>query len=348
MIDLSAKEVFFCGKNGQGKSNILETLYYSSYGASFRTRLDNEIIRNGESCMSLHSIYREESGVTHTTRIKLEKSKKTIEKDGKIIHDRKELINTMPCVLYNHDDLDFAIGEPERRRFFIDQSLSMYDLLYVDLLRKYKKILKTRNLSLKEQRYDLLDMYDMQLVQNGIEIQRKRYNAVFNFNQIFGRLYENVTGISGLSIKYNPSWNQESSNIDMNAVLENFRAKREAEKLLCTTLSGPHRDKIVFVRDGRDFIATASTGQRRLVALVLRTAQAVFYNKITQKKPVLLMDDVLLELDPDKRQRLTSLLPEYDQLICTFLPGEPYRNYIHSNTYVYNVEEGNCRIDDGK
>ncbi len=342
-LDLSSKEVFFCGKNGQGKSNLLETLYYSSYGASFKTHNDSEIVKDGEDSFCVHSIFREDTGVTHTTNIKFQKSKKTIEKDGKIIHDRKELINTMPCVLYNHDDLDFAVGEPERRRFFVDQSLSMYDVLYVDVIRKYKRILKSRNITLKEQKYDLLDMYDHQLILNGLEIQQKRKNAIFKFNQIFGKLYEDVTGISGVSIKYNPSWKKEDGDINLpsfDAILSNFRAKRDAEKLLCTTLSGPHRDKIVFIKDGSDFISTASTGQRRLVALVLRTAQAVYYTQVTSRKPVLLMDDVMLELDPEKRQRLSSLLPEYDQLICTFLPGEPFQNYMKNETIVYNIDGG--------
>jgi DNA replication and repair protein RecF len=125
-IDLSSKEVFFVGENGQGKSNLLEALYYSSYGSSFRTRMDGELIKDGENALRLRSMYREENGTTHTTSITLENNKKRIEKDGKMLHDRKDLVNTMPCVLYNHDDLDFVIGSPERKRFFIDQSLSMY------------------------------------------------------------------------------------------------------------------------------------------------------------------------------------------------------------------------------
>ena len=123
-IDLLSREVYFTGENGQGKSNLLEALYYSSYGSSFRTHTDSEIIKNGESAMSLHTMYKDSNNSTHTTSITLENGRKHIEKDGKVIHDRKELINTMPCVLYNHDDLDFVIGEPERRRFLIDQSLS--------------------------------------------------------------------------------------------------------------------------------------------------------------------------------------------------------------------------------
>ena len=132
--------------------------------------------------------------------------------------------------------------------------------------------------------------------------------------------------------------NSELPSID--EVKDILNSKREMEKSLGTTVTGPHRDKIVFIRNSHSFVPTASTGQRRLLALVLRTAQAVFYSKMTGKKPVLLMDDVLLELDPEKRRRLTSLLPEYDQLFCTFLPGEPYENYRKENTRVYEIKDG--------
>lgn len=358
-IDLLSREVYFTGENGQGKSNLLEALYYSSYGSSFRTHTDSEIIKNGESAMSLHTMYKDSNNSTHTTSITLENGRKHIEKDGKVIHDRKELINTMPCVLYNHDDLDFVIGEPERRRFLIDQSLSMYDVLYIDVLRNYRRILKNRNISLKEQKYNLLDVYDLQLVRNGLEIQKKRKNAVFQFNQIFGKIYEDVTGISGLSIRYNPSW-KKISNIraeegpfadstlpSIDDVLLILKEKREVDKVMNVTMSGPHRDRIIFVKDNKSFVPKASTGQRRLIALILRTAQAIFYSNVTSKKPVLLMDDVLLELDPDKRQKVTSLLPDYDQLFCTFLPGEPYQRYMHENTRVYSIKEGGWEENHG-
>lgn len=300
--------------------------------------------------MGLHAMFREENNSVHTTSIKIENGKKHIIKDGKTLHDRKELVNTIPCVLYNHDDLDFAIGEPERRRFFIDQSLSMYDVLYIDVMRRYKKILKSRNLSLKEQKYDLLDVYDNQLILNGLEIQSKRKTAIFKFNQIFGKMYEEVTGISNLSIRYEPSWKHcENGDVhnpfgsplpSYDEVMNTLKSKRDADRIMGTTMSGPHRDRIIFMHEGKTFIPKASTGQRRLVALILRTAQAVFYTQITGKKPVLLMDDVLLELDPDKRERVTALLPEYDQLFCTFLPGEPYQRYRHETTKVFRIKNG--------
>ncbi|MCR5612912.1 DNA replication/repair protein RecF [Treponema sp.] len=344
-IDLLSKEVYFVGENGQGKSNILEALYYCAYGNSFRTHFDSEIIKHGQKDFSIKALYQDSNESTKSINVYYENSKKRIEKNGKNIQDRKELINTMPCILFCHDDMDFVIGDPGRKRFFIDQSLSLYDVLYIDVIRKYKQILKSRNLLLKEQKYDMLDVYDIQLAQVGLEIEKKRKAAIFKFNEIFSKLYQDISGIENVRIFYEPSWKEIEDGISKrppneNEVLNILLQKREIDKVMGTTMSGPHRDKIKFVKDNMLFVPVASTGQRRLIALLLRVSQAVFYSQITREKPILLMDDVMLELDPDKRQKLTSMLPEYDQLFCTFLPGEPYERYKHTTTKVINIKDG--------
>lgn len=344
-IDISSREVYFVGENGQGKSNLLESLYYTAYGSSFRTHIDSQIIKEGQENFSLSVLYTNDKESTQQIKIIYDKNKKIIEKNAKKIHDRKELVNTIPCVLFSHDDMKFAVGEPEHRRFFLDQSLTMYDALYIDDLRNYRKILKTRNLLLKEKNYEMLDIYDIQLAQKGLEVQKKRKNAVFQFNQIFEKLYEDISGISGVTIYYSPSWKEIKQNPgtkfpEVNDVLSFLSEKREQDKVMGTTLSGPHRDRIIFVKDGKQFIPNASTGQCRLISLLLRVSQAVYYTRLTGIKPVLLMDDVMLELDPEKRAKLTSMLPDYEQLFCTFLPGEPYERYKRETTKIYKIKNG--------
>ena len=342
-IDLFAKEVFFVGENGQGKSNLLEALYYASYASSFRTRNEGEVILNGEKEMSISALFNS-SDTTDLVNIKLLNSRKRIEKNRKRVTDRKDLINTIPCVLFSHSDIEFASGEPERRRFFIDQTLSMYDTLYLESLRRYRHVLKSRNTVLKEQKLDMLGAYNAQLAHYGLEIERKRRDAIFRFNQIFSNLFEEISGISDLVISYEPAWKKKSeTGFDFpneNEVISHLESRLEVDLKMNTTMSGPHRDRIRFLKNSFPFIPQASTGQRRLVSLVLRIAQGVFYTQVTGKKPVFLMDDVMLELDPAKREKFTSLLPEYDQLFCTFLPGEPYEHYKRSNTKIYFIENG--------
>lgn len=353
-IDLSSREVYFVGENGQGKSNLLESLYYSAYGTSFRTHNESQIIKNGEKAFSVNSMFKKSDDDMQKITLVFENGKKRIDKNGKRIQDRKELINTIPCILFCHDDMKFAIGEPECRRFFIDQSLTLYDNLYIDDIRNYKKILKSRNLILKNHQYDLLETFDSQLAYYGLIIQEKRKKAIFQFNEIFGKIFYEVTGIEGVKIVYEPSWKEiitEKLTADNKIITEkNFPAsqdiinlllsRQELDKRFETSMSGPHRDKINFIKDKVLFVPTASTGQRRLLSLILRIAQSIYYTRVTGLKPVLLMDDVLLELDPDKRAKINSLLPEYEQLFCTFLPGEPYERYMKDTTKVYNINGG--------
>lgn len=349
-LDLSNREIFFVGENGQGKSNLLEALYYTAYGNSFRTHADTQITKYGEKEFSVSAMYQNENNSTQKINVIFSDGKKQIEKNSKKIKDRKEMVNTIPCVLFCHDDLRFADGDPSYRRFFLDQSLSLYDALYIDTLRNFKKVLKNRNICLKERRYELLDVYDEQFATEGLEIQRKRKNAIFEFNEIFKNLYEKISGISDVNILYAPSWKEVSEKScshfpTQSDIMELLHQKREQDKIMFTTMSGPQRDRIIFMHEGRQFIPSASTGQRRLVALLLRVAQAVYYTRLTGTKPVLLMDDVMLELDPDKRQKMTALLPEYEQLFCTFLPGEPYERYKRTTTKICFVENGEVKFE---
>lgn len=340
-IDLLSKEVYFIGENGQGKTNLLEALYYSSYGSSFRTHNEQEIIKNGRDSFSVRSMFKEESGSVITIQSFFENGKKKILKNSKKIQDRKELVNTIPCVLFCHDDLEFAVGEPERRRFFLDQTLSMYDDLYIDEIRAYRKIVKNRNIILKEKKYELLDTYDRQMAEKGLYIQNKRKKMIFKFNSIFTKIYEDVSNIDNVKIEYKPSWNEINDKTpDIDEIIALLQKKRHIDYMMETSVSGPHRDRIIFTRNKQKFIPTASTGQRRLISILLRVAQAVHFSEITGKKPVLLMDDVMLELDPEKREKVTISLPDYDQLFCTFLPGEPYERYKHSTTRIYFIKNG--------
>ncbi len=191
----------------------------------------------------------------------------------------------------------------------------------------------------------MLDVYDGQLANYGLTIQQKRKKSIFLFNQIFEKIYFDITGIEGVHIFYDPSWKEVNKNGEKffpasQDIINILSEHRDNDKRMETTLSGPHRDKINFVKDHKYFIQTASTGQCRLVSLLLRVAQAVYLARATGLKPVLLMDDVLLELDPDKRAKLTSMLPEYEQLFCTFLTGEPYERYMKDSTRVYKIKGG--------
>jgi DNA replication and repair protein RecF len=337
-IDIQGRNVFLVGENGQGKTNFLEALYFCSYASSFRGVRDTELIRTGEkNCAASVQL---EGSLYNQILVKIENNKKIIHLDGKWKEGRKELLSAAPCIVFCHDDMEFVAGTPERRRWFFDQTQSLYDLVYLEDLQRYRKILKTKNNLLKAGRDHLdtlmLDTLDPQLAEYGLKIMEKREKAARRFSEIFGPLYERVSGIAAIEVRYIPSWRQ----CIPEDVRDFLRECRERDAVMGVSLSGPHRDRYVFTRNGLEFAGKASTGQQRLLALLLRIAQAHRYSESTCKNPVLLLDDVLLELDPEKRRKFLSVMPTYDQAFYTFLPEEPVKEYGKDDALIYHVANG--------
>jgi DNA replication and repair protein RecF len=261
--------------------------------------------------------------------------------DGKKLEERRELLQALPCVVFCHEDMDFVSGSHERRRWFFDQTQSLYDPVYLDDLRRFRRVLKSRNTVLREiktaqrnyrEASALLDALDPQLAEYGLRLMEKRRKATAHFSGVFAPIYNEVAGIDGISVSYEPSWRFTGEHIP--------GEKRETDEAQGITVSGPHRDRYQFRRTGREFAASASTGQRRLLALLLRTAQIRCFSDYTGKTPLLLLDDVLLELDGEKRRRFLEVMPDYQQAFFTFLPDEPFQGYRKTNTLVYHVSGG--------
>ena len=343
-IDVEAPEVFLVGENGQGKTNVLETMYVLCYGGSFRTRRDEQLCRTGERQLLIQGALTDEQGRNHEITYGWDAGTKRIRLNGKPVEDRKDLVSIMPCIIFAHDDIEFVQGAPERQRFFFDQTLSLYDPLFIDVLRRYRKVLRARNLSLKEGREELLQVYDRQLAESGIELLKRRSEATTAFNETFSALFTRISGFrEALHIEHRPSWRgvlDEDDAERVAAVEDELQRRRESDLTMKTTTSGPHRDRFVFRQAGRDFTQTASTGQLRLVSLILRVAQGEFFGAQTGRSPVLLLDDVLLELDPLRRGRFLDALPAYEQAFFTFLPDERFTEYQGERTLIYRVAGG--------
>ncbi|MCL2809045.1 MAG: DNA replication and repair protein RecF [Treponema sp.] len=349
-IFTGAKDVFLVGENGQGKSNFLEALYFCAYASSFRAIRDSEMACNDKKDFCAQVKLSESAN--DDILVKIENGKKSILINGKIVNDRKEMLSIAPCIIFCHEDMEFVNGTPERRRWFFDQSLSLYDPVYLDDLRRYRRVLKSRNTLLKdfsqrktqENPEQVLDVLDPQLAMYGFKLMEKRKKAVQDFSDVFGPLYEEVSGISGISVQYTQSWKDKTED----EIVSHLHQKRQAELAAGLSLTGPHRDRYVFTQilqgNITDFTVKASTGQRRLLALLLRTAQARLYSSQTRQNPVLLLDDVLLEMDGKKRRKFLSVLPGYDQAFYTFLPEEPYHQYRKDDTLIYFVKEGELSV----
>ncbi|MCX7656065.1 MAG: DNA replication and repair protein RecF [Treponemataceae bacterium] len=333
-VNVEKKDVFLVGENGQGKTNFLESLYCCAYGSSFRKCKDQEMVKIGENTCGVSVTVQD--GRCSTISIKLSQGKKSIEVDGKRLNHRRELLHFLPVIIFCHEDMSFVKGPPEQRRWFFDQVISLWDPFYLDALQRYKQVLKNRNLLLKNRDTRPLEAIDFQLVQYGLVLMEKREKAVEKFSQVFSELFYKVADLEDVQIKYKPSWKEG----DQKIILRDLEISRNRELEIGISLSGPHRDRYFFIHNAESFSEYASTGQVRLLSLLLRIAQAQEFTEKTGQFPILLLDDVLLELDPEKRKKIVHVLPSYDQAFYTFLPEEPYDRYAKNETLVYTVRDG--------
>lgn len=337
-LKTDSENVILTGINGQGKTNILESVYALSYGSSFRTSNYRELIKHGESEMSLIAEAVSASGEKSKIEFYLNDKKRKIILDGKEVRDRKELIYNFPLIVFSHEDINYVKGEPEYRRHFFDQTFSMFNPLYLDDTRKYRALLNQRNAAIKNEQYSLLSLYDERLASYGLSIMEERRKGVKEFNKIFPILYKKISqSEKDIKIVYQPSWSSFSKTEE---ITEYLYSTREKDCRLGTTTSGIHRDRYVVTDENGPFSQTGSTGQIRLASLLFRVAEAKYFTEKTKKLPIFLIDDVLLELDSKKRAAFLDELSGYSQAFYTFLPGESYFNRIKENSIEYVVKEG--------
>lgn len=341
-LSVGAREVFLVGPNGQGKTNLLEAVHLLCLGSSFREKRESALARNPAEATGLSAVYRDAAGERRKLSLQFgEGRRKELRVDDKLLADRRGLLSEVLCLCFVQEDMSLVAGAPEERRRLYDQTLVVSDPGYLDALRSYRQVLKSRNLCLREDRDDLLDIYDAQLAVHGLYLQQRRSALVQEYDALFSRMLSEISGgEQEVHIRYRPSWDGLCATQDVMARLAGRRAR---DRLLGVTTSGPHRDGFSYVRDGRDYPPFASTGQLRLCALSLRVAQANFLSSRTGRKPVLLVDDVLLELDPGKRSAFLKRFPPCDQVFFTFLPDESWRSSRSEGTLVLEVEAGDFR-----
>lgn len=341
-VKCDSKSVVLTGPNGQGKTNVLEALYILSYGSSFRTSYLKECVSWGKDGFFISGDYEdEEENERGNVTVSFFSNQRKIILDGKEVKDRKELVYRFPCIVFSHEDISYVKGEPEERRKFFDQMLSLHSQSYFDALRSYRAILAQRNAAIRSGDDYLISLYNGRLAMYGMEIMEYRAGAVYEFNKIFPPLFSSISGTDfNLSVNYQPSWKEGGSVEEIESIL---LSTIERDKKMNTTTSGIHRDRFVVMSQYGPFAQMGSTGQLRLCSLIFRIAEAVYFSQKTGKKPILLLDDVLLELDSVKRGKVLSSLPEYSQTWCTFLPDEEYHDDKSSSLH-FNVDNGRLNV----
>ena len=328
----------FYGDNAQGKTNILEAAYLSGTTKSHKCSKDKEMIRFGEQEAHIRTVVvKKEKEYQIDMHLKHNRSK-GIGINKVPIKKASELFGILNMVFFSPEDLNIIKNGPAERRRFLDSELCQLDKIYLSDLTTYNKILNQRNKLLKDMVYrpdlkDTLPVWDMQLVETGRKIIRRRKQFVDELNEIVHDIHYRISGEKeDLILQYEPSIEDIFFEDELSRV-------KERDMRQCMTSVGPHRDDLLFSIGEVDIRKFGSQGQQRTSALSLKLSEIELVKRSIHDTPVLLLDDVLSELDSNRQNYLLNSIHDTQTLItCTGL-DEFVKNRFQINK-IFKVVQG--------
>lgn len=320
------------GKNGSGKTNILEAIYMLGNGISFRTRLDKEIVLAGEENYSVRGIFKEED-INYDTTLDLIYSKKTknILIDKKQINSRKELIGRIVYTLFLPGDTELVLSEPKIRRDYFNMFISNISKEYLNNLIKYTKLLKLRNAALiLKPKEAFIYNKDIAYLSMFIIKENEKYIAslVSTMNEIYTDIFKSKTVC--YNIKYKNTLKEISSEADYIKKLESTLDEQIKMK---TTFFGPHRSEYDFFYKDTSTKKFASQGEKRMFTLIMRLASEKIISDIKKSNTILLIDDAMLELDKHNRNSILDYIKTRGQVFITITEKDKLNNFESASTF---------------
>lgn len=303
------------GNNAQGKTNLLESIYYTSMGRSFKPVKDRDVIKFDEETSIIKANAHKYDDNLEISIILRKNGDKEIKKDEIKLKKISELCDNMLVVMFSPEDLKIVKEEPEKRRRFIDRELSLISPIYLDNLNNYKKLLFQRNNYLKEENIDeiLIDVLDKQIVNYGYEVIKYRDEFIKKLQKYVEKIHSGITsGKEEIKLVYKPNVRPESKEEFEKILKEDFYKDRKN----AVTSRGPHRDDIEFLINKIDVRKYGSQGQQRTCALSVRLAELSLIEEETGESAILLLDDVMSELDLNRQEYLIKTF-ENNQIFIT-------------------------------
>ncbi|MBT9148951.1 MAG: DNA replication/repair protein RecF [Dehalococcoidia bacterium] len=365
-LDLPPHVSVFQGANAQGKSNLLESICFLATIRFSRTVAERELInweaageklpfarlsaniQKAERKAQLEIILRPRSAMHHQGT--LATIQKHIRVNG-VARRAVDLIGQLNMVMFSPRDIDLIGGEPATRRRYLDITNSQVDPQYLRASQRYNKVLSQRNHLLRriaacQSRPNELLFWDQELVKAGAYIILQRQRTIAELNDLANPMHDQLSGgQEKLTLQYRPSIDKEG--LEMGALPEVEQAfnrvlgaARQRELARGLSLIGPHRDDLGFLVNEMDMGTYGSRGQQRTIALSLKLSEARFMLMRTGEWPVLLLDDVLSELDPERRQHLLEAISSYRQVLITTTDLDRFPSEFLARAEKFRIADG--------
>lgn len=309
----------FYGENAQGKTNILESIYFLFSGRSFRTKYDKELIRWGEENFYIKGSVNWQSQ-NLILEIALSQDVKKIKINQKNLKRQKDMVFLFPLVLFSQEEIENFRKGPSQRRYLLDRFLSTLSYKYHKTLSEYYKVLYQRNLTLKNDRD--VSIWNSSIIKLGSYLLAERYKLTKEIKKAISEISNSLLGSEFLDIDYYSTISLSESEEE---VAKNFEWKlqetAEEEKKRKYTLVGPHRDDLVLriIRDeiNYDLRKFGSAGEKKLGYIIWKLSQIKILSERRKERPILLIDDIFGDLDEMKQKIVWKGIKEFQVFIST-------------------------------
>lgn len=337
------------GENAQGKTNLIESIYFLALSRSHRTSRDRELIRWDSDFAKVKGILKKKS---HSVPLEIILSKRG--KNAKLNHlEQKKLsdyIGQLNVVLFAPEDLSLVKGSPSVRRKFIDMELGQMNKIYLYHLTQYQRVLRQRNQFLKQARYNkkhdtiYLEVLTEQLAAEAAEVLHSRFKFVRQLSKWANDVQNDISNEKEqLVISYRTTTNAtaEMSVEDIfESLKEEYKSATTQEIDQGTTTIGPHRDDLIFYVNDRNVQTYGSQGQQRTTALSLKLAEIELMHEMTGEYPILLLDDVLSELDDSRQTHLLKTIQDKVQTFITTTSLDGVQMGLLNDPLIFYVDNG--------
>jgi DNA replication and repair protein RecF len=329
-FNFSDRITAICGRNGVGKTNLLDAIYYCCFTKSYFSRIDSQNVHHETNGFRIQGNFELDDGETVSVICILrETGRKEFLWQHELYTKIGSHIGKLPCVIIAPDDVQIIIGGSEERRRFLDVLLSQLDQEYLQKLIDYNKVLQQRNSLLRNAEnpdMSLLDVYDEQLITAGAYVYGKRQEFLGILIPSIQSLYSEIAGTQEkLTLQYDSQLHDLS-------FAELLARYREKDRILQRSNAGIHKDDIDFYLDGQPFKTIASQGQRKSLLFALKLAEFGTLKTTKGFAPLLLLDDVFEKLDED---RMRNLLDR----VCVQNNGQVFITDTHEERIRQHLEE---------
>lgn len=336
-LSFNDKINIFIGENGQGKTNLLESIYFMSITKSFKTSKLNEIIKFKENETYLKAVV-QKSSYHYIIECDIIGGKKKIKINNNSDSKFKDVIGLLNAVLFVPEDLQLIKGSPKQRRKLLDIELVKIYPKYLASLSAYYHILKQRNAYLKGRQVDdiVLDIFDKQLALYGKIIHDYRVEFIEDICILVNDIYHQISEKkSEISMKYQTTYQGD--------IYDNLKKNYEKDLMFQQTTIGLHRDDFNIYLNSKEVSSFASQGEQRTIILAIKLALVEYIHKKTQEYPILLLDDVMSELDLKRQENLIKFLNKKVQTFITTTNTNSLNKNILDEAKIFKVKSGELK-----